>query len=453
MLELDSVRHIAQSEGHEEIYFNDTSKVVSFARNGIRINVYWTTGTVGTCLTHPRQGKTQLFRRKADLTLLREIFRDPRVHTGSGYHRVGQQDHSSNERRRINNGYSTVGTFSVGDRVYVTGHAEATVRSGILLMGTSNYPGRIKVECDDGQILHVTPDQLVPAGSVQDEEAEIAMEMQRLETAEEDIENERKQLELAANELKVEKSKLMEILNDIKENRRKKAEQMAAEKARLAEIAAQKITEEIRATRGNFVKFLAFEADHVNKIFNKTVTCVACGGLATIMLYEYGDWAFTSNLPKLLHNKLNGRQKWLPKPLYVALGSQNRYYIRFEDGKSEFVGCDRMVKTLQKKQSSAVRTVAFGDDWDSYFIVYSDGDYAYSNIPHALRKLLVSRNNKRDLVCVSLGSSGEYYVRRQDERAWWGGMSTKNLQAVSSVKDRMTFLDFGDDNTYFLRYK
>jgi len=56
-----------------------------------RINVYFTTGTVGTCLDHPRQGKTQLFRRNVTLTILREIFRDPRVHTDRGYQRVKRQ--------------------------------------------------------------------------------------------------------------------------------------------------------------------------------------------------------------------------------------------------------------------------------------------------------------------------------------------------------------------------
>ena len=243
-----------RSEGHEEIYFNETSKVVSFARsgNGQRINVYWTTGTVGTCLNHPRQGKTQLFRRKVDVTLLREIFRDPRVHTGSGYHRVEQQDQSSNKRLRIdNNGHTTGSTFCVGDRVYVTDYAEATVRSGFLQLGTSNYPGRIKVQYDDGQFFHVTPNQLVPAGSVQDEETEILMEIQRLETAVQDIDTERKQLEQAANELKAEKSKLLENLNDIKEKRRKEAEQKVAEKARLAKIATEKKVDEDRAARGS----------------------------------------------------------------------------------------------------------------------------------------------------------------------------------------------------------
>lgn len=52
------------------------------------MNVYYTTGTVGTCIDHPSQGKTQLFRRDQTLEDLDRIFADPRVHTGAGYHRV-----------------------------------------------------------------------------------------------------------------------------------------------------------------------------------------------------------------------------------------------------------------------------------------------------------------------------------------------------------------------------
>jgi hypothetical protein len=286
---------------------------------------------------------------------------------------------------------------------------------------------------------------------VRGEEAELTEEVQRLERAVVDIEHERALLKQAANDIESEKSKLMEILNDFREKRRKKAEQEAAEKARCAKIAAENKAEEKRVARGTFSSFLVCESDHVYTIFDKTVTCVACGGIATIMLYENGGWAFTSNLPKLLHNKLNGRQKSLPSPSYVALGSQGRYYIKFKDGKSEWVGCSDMTQTLNQSNES-VLTVAFGEEWDSYFIVYSDGSHEYRNIPDALHKLLMSRNGKCDLECVSLGPLGEYYVRARNGRSWWGGMTTKNLQAVRSFKDRLTFLDFGDDNAYFLRY-
>jgi hypothetical protein len=59
-------------------------------RNGdsMQLNVWCTTGTVGSYLNHPAQGKTQLFRREVDsLHDLCAILENPRVHTGDGYHR------------------------------------------------------------------------------------------------------------------------------------------------------------------------------------------------------------------------------------------------------------------------------------------------------------------------------------------------------------------------------
>mmetsp|Transcript_31587 Transcript_31587/g.57179 ORF Transcript_31587/g.57179 Transcript_31587/m.57179 type:complete len:293 (-) Transcript_31587:527-1405(-) len=84
-LSIHEVRSLAQNHGYTEITHNETSKVVIFQKGGIKINVDYTTGTVGTCLNHPRQGKTQLFRRGVSLDTLNEIFDNPRTHTGRGY--------------------------------------------------------------------------------------------------------------------------------------------------------------------------------------------------------------------------------------------------------------------------------------------------------------------------------------------------------------------------------
>ena len=63
VLSVSGIRQIASDYGYEEIELNTTSRVISFRRQTTRINVYYTTGTVGTCLNHPSKGKTQLFRR------------------------------------------------------------------------------------------------------------------------------------------------------------------------------------------------------------------------------------------------------------------------------------------------------------------------------------------------------------------------------------------------------
>ena len=89
MLDLDSVRQVANRHGFSEVQFNEVSRVIAFEKESprCRVNVYYTTGTVATCLDHPRSGKTQLFRRGQTLDDLDVIFGNPRQHTGVGYFR------------------------------------------------------------------------------------------------------------------------------------------------------------------------------------------------------------------------------------------------------------------------------------------------------------------------------------------------------------------------------
>jgi hypothetical protein len=95
----DDVRRVAEAAGLHEVYFNQSSCVISFAPDEddfsalSRINVYYSTGTVATSLEDPRQGKTLLFRRDVDIPLLRELMREPRLHTSKG-------DHQRNVRPR-----------------------------------------------------------------------------------------------------------------------------------------------------------------------------------------------------------------------------------------------------------------------------------------------------------------------------------------------------------------
>jgi hypothetical protein len=102
----DFVRGLAATiEGVEEISFNPTSKLISFRKASdeeARINVYYTTRTVGTALNHPRQSKTQLFRRDCSPSEVAEIMKNPRAHTGKGYTRKAST--KSEGSRRVGTG-------------------------------------------------------------------------------------------------------------------------------------------------------------------------------------------------------------------------------------------------------------------------------------------------------------------------------------------------------------
>jgi hypothetical protein len=83
---VEKVEEIAVKHGYWRCDYQPNIYLVSYAKEGIKINVYLTKMTVGTCLDHPKKGKTQLFRKKVSLDELEMIFKNPRIHTGKGYY-------------------------------------------------------------------------------------------------------------------------------------------------------------------------------------------------------------------------------------------------------------------------------------------------------------------------------------------------------------------------------
>lgn len=83
---------IAKQAGWEVVKSRDpylTSFSKKTSRGPTRINIWRNDRsnlfTVGTYLNHPKQGKTQLFRKHCDLLELKKLLENPRLHTGKGY--------------------------------------------------------------------------------------------------------------------------------------------------------------------------------------------------------------------------------------------------------------------------------------------------------------------------------------------------------------------------------
>ena len=62
-------------------------KMISFKRCGVRLNYYYSTGTVATAMNHPTKGRTQLYRKNLDYDEIVQIINNPRKHTGEGYYK------------------------------------------------------------------------------------------------------------------------------------------------------------------------------------------------------------------------------------------------------------------------------------------------------------------------------------------------------------------------------
>lgn len=84
---LKNVRYMAFEHGWRELWHKPEEKRVRFKKGpDTYIDVWYTKMTVGTILSHPKQGRTQLFRKNVSDQALMNIFRNPRSHTGEGYY-------------------------------------------------------------------------------------------------------------------------------------------------------------------------------------------------------------------------------------------------------------------------------------------------------------------------------------------------------------------------------
>jgi len=81
-----NIKALALQYGWREVDHQNTIFLVSFKKEDVRLNIYYSKMTVATVLTHPVKGRTQLFRKNVDKKLLIEIFKNPRIHTGRGYY-------------------------------------------------------------------------------------------------------------------------------------------------------------------------------------------------------------------------------------------------------------------------------------------------------------------------------------------------------------------------------
>jgi hypothetical protein len=191
---------------------------------------------------------------------------------------------------------------------------------------------------------------------------------------------------------------------------------------------------------------------------NKLVRGVATNGKGTIFLYGNGGVAYTPNIPKALYQKLKQLRNSpiSARPSYVSLGTRDRYFVAFKDDTFDWKGPKALDKVL-KNLPHAPRSVAFGNSYDTFFVVFADGSWKFHgrSIPQALADKLRDRNDKADLVCVNLGPHGEWFLRTQNGRMWWGGISEELdvvTQDILQAGNFLHFIDFGEDGSYFLSH-
>ena len=91
----------AKAEGWKRQNTKSTARMQSWKRGNDRINYWPTTGTMSTRIKHPnRKHPQQMYRRKVDAELAKQILSNPRKHTGKGYYtknKRSRQKHGGND--------------------------------------------------------------------------------------------------------------------------------------------------------------------------------------------------------------------------------------------------------------------------------------------------------------------------------------------------------------------
>jgi hypothetical protein len=393
---LKGVRELAYQNGLDEIYSNARSKVVSFAPPARsesalkRMNVYFTTSTVGICMQGPGETHAQVFRRGMSLEAIGALMaslmwppapaatRDP----------LPERDELAAQRARL----------------------------------------ETELACVDALLADLAKREAAKAAQVRQAKADETARIQQAEAAE-------------AARVKQAEAKRRAV---------REAEEEEARRVR-AEVQRRK-----RIERGDCGFGTVSSWRFVDNQDFENISAIATNGSATIALYDSGGSGFSCHLPKGLHNKLNGRQRTLPSPTCVALGSNGRYFIGFEDGSNEWIGSTAVDGAFENGMLiREIATFSFGDNDCAYFFVTQSGNYGYAGIPVGMRELMTSRNQKRDLKAATLGPDGEWFVSAQNGRSWCGGWTDDLRDAVRSVERQggtVTFIEFGDDGTFIYRF-
>jgi hypothetical protein len=449
---LATARALAKGYGLAEIAFTPASRVVSFAGTAqsgqARWNVYYTTRTVGTCLEHPRQGKTQMFRRLVSPQQLQEVFADPRVHTGKGYQTVSDIPASPTgqpppgKARRLNE----VAEGSPGP--------ESSLEEEQAIEALLAEAEHVVVE------LRMWRDQLRLARLVRAAQLKAAAEERARVAAIE--------AEAAAKERA--RVSAIEAEAAAKERARVAAAEAAAEAARVnaqakaaAEAARVNAEAERKRRRGTLGDFMLSEMERnvsqdPDDPYDPDWASDASFALGStwgsaVRLYAWGGWSY-NNVPTGLENALKGRSVNLPSPCYVQLDWSSGWILVFENGQTKWGSLPSSFCDAFNESQSSMRFCAFGEP-GSWYIQFKDGSEEWAGLSDDQ----ATKIRAGGVAFLSLGPQNEMLIRYDTHpggrKFAWSNGPDGAMREVNKLHGRgfdVRSVHFGRNDQYIIRY-
>ena len=379
-LNINDIESIATQAGFNKIGINTTSRVISFRTEDCRINVYYTTGTVvGTSLYHKIIGKSQLFRRNVSISELKQIFQNPRIHTGKGYY------HASAPRKR---------PFEEEEDFFSTWEDEETTL-------------RVNIKDLEAQLglcysqLHALSERKEREA---EEERQRLAELERRRIAEENARRtaEAERLRLAAFEAEAEQARALAA---------------EAERTRLAAMATIAAKKKMHGSRGEHYSYkLPCDSHFPSNL--KNVVCVAIGGGGYVAVFESGRVSY-DGVPSIVVEWLKKQQD--SNIAYISIGYNSQWFGQKKNGKYTFYCTNEGFEEKLRQNSSPVKFCAFGDN-DHYYVQFKNGRSAWC-WPKDSRLSEILEEYSSCVENMWLGEDGSYFVVYDGGRTSHRGLS------------------------------
>jgi hypothetical protein len=164
-----------------------------------------------------------------------------------------------------------------------------------------------------------------------------------------------------------------------------------------------------------------------------------------------------------LLKKLRSRAPTDPPVAYAALGSDNRYFVRFADGEWQAV-CSASLSNELNNSAVGVEMIAFGNHWNSYYIKYQDGSTYWQDMPTGLHQKLISLSPQDpavEQIYISNSESSECidedapWFLRFDDGSWEArGLSNAmdaRLNLIRAQNLDVTDIIFGHQGAWLIR--
>lgn len=185
-----------------------------------------------------------------------------------------------------------------------------------------------------------------------------------------------------------------------------------------------------------------------------TLLCAAICDEFALIASDNGKCYRTKGTPKSISSILDSND-FGDRVKFISLGFKKQYFISFENGNYYHHGPKSLDKCFHHEN---VKTLAFGKEFNDYFIVYENGSWVYDGeIPQDLVDLLRDRQHAADLVCVYLGPNDEYFCKARNGRMWWGGVSDELNGIIDDLvnenEKEIIHISFCKNNGYFIIYE